>query len=422
MAAIPSPSTAVWHIGSLPIRAYALCIILGIVAACVVTEIRMRRRGAPPYAVLDIAVWAVPFGIIGARIYHVLTSPEAYFGEGGEPLKALYIWEGGLGIWGAIAGGAVGAWLACRQLGIPLTFVADALAPGLPIAQAIGRLGNWFNNELYGKQTTLPWGLEVHQPDRNNPGEFLRDDAGNAVLLPGLYHPTFLYELLWNLGVAVVVWLADRRYRFGKGRAFALYVMAYSAGRAWIEALRVDEANEILGLRLNVWTSILVFLGALVYFLRVRGPQEYLLPADDRGFRVVTREEYEAGAPAGAAVEGATEAVVGESTEPVEGAEAQVEDADTRAEGADIQASPAAGEDGDASAPDAAEQPPLTEPVRDQPTANGREGTPDRREEEPAGLGPATDDTPLAGPEEVERDREAQVRAGTGESRSGEER
>jgi prolipoprotein diacylglyceryl transferase len=311
MAAIPSPSSAVWQVWFLPIRAYALCIILGIIAACVITEIRMRRRGAPPYAVLDIAVWAVPFGIIGARIYHVITSPSAYFGENGEPIKALYIWQGGLGIWGAVAGGAFGAWLACRQMRIPLTFVADALAPGLPVAQAIGRLGNWFNNELYGKETTLPWGLEIHEPDPTAPGELLRDqETGAAILKPGLFHPTFLYELLWNLGVALLVWLADRKYRFGKGRAFALYVMAYTAGRAWIEAMRIDEAEHIAGLRVNVWVSIIVFLGALVYFVRVRGPQEYLLAADG-GFRVVTREEFQASVPA----ESASADVAAEATD-----------------------------------------------------------------------------------------------------------
>jgi prolipoprotein diacylglyceryl transferase len=290
LAAIPSPSDAVWQLGPIPIRAYALCIVLGIVVACVVTEVRLRHRGAPPYAILDVAVWAVPFGILGARIYHVITSPGDYFGDGGEPIKALYIWEGGLGIWGAVAGGAVGAWLACRQLGIPLTVVADALAPGLPLAQAIGRFGNWFNNELYGGPTTLPWGLEVHRMDPDNPGHAYVDD-GAPVLLEGLYHPTFLYEALWNGGVALVVWLADRRFKFGRGRAFALYVMAYCAGRVWIEAMRTDPANEIFGVRLNVWTSILVFVGALIYFLRVRGPREYLVPAGDR-FQIVAEDRY----------------------------------------------------------------------------------------------------------------------------------
>jgi prolipoprotein diacylglyceryl transferase len=220
-AALPSPSTAVWQLGPVPIRAYALCIIAGIVVACLVTEYRLRRRGVAPGAVLDIAVWAVPAGIIGARIYHVITSPEKYFGTGGDPLKAFAIWEGGLGIWGAVAGGAVGAYIAARQLGIPFAVVADALAPGLPLAQAIGRFGNWFNNELFGGRTTLPWGLEIHRMDPDNPGQALRDDAGNPILEPGLYHPTFLYEALWNVGVALLVFAVDRRFKLGRGRAFA---------------------------------------------------------------------------------------------------------------------------------------------------------------------------------------------------------
>ncbi|WCN79929.1 prolipoprotein diacylglyceryl transferase [Micromonospora sp. LH3U1] len=277
-AALPSPSTAVWQLGPFPLRAYALCIIAGIVLACWVTERRLRQRGVAPGAVLDIAVWAVPAGIIGARIYHVITSPEKYFGAGGEPLKAFYIWEGGLGIWGAVAGGALGAWIAARQLGIPFGVVADALAPGLPLAQAVGRLGNWFNNELFGGRTTLPWGLEIHRMDPDNPGHALRDDAGQPILEPGLYHPTFLYEGLWNLGVVALVVILDRRLKLGRGRAFALYVMGYTVGRFWIELMRTDEANQILGVRLNVWTAALVFLGALIYFVRVRGPRDYLIP------------------------------------------------------------------------------------------------------------------------------------------------
>jgi prolipoprotein diacylglyceryl transferase len=284
LAAIPSPTQSVWYLGNIPIRAYALCIVLGIVAACAVTEIRMRRRGAPPFMVLDIAVWAVPFGIIGARIYHVLTSPQTYFGEAGRPIEALYVWRGGLGIWGAVAGGALGAWIACRRLGIPLTFAADAAAPGLPLAQAIGRWGNWFNNELYGSETTLPWALKVYRWN----AEEGRAEVGatGEPLVAGLFHPAFLYESLWDLGVALLVWLLDRRYRFGRGRAFALYVMAYCVGRFWIELLRVDEANHFLGLRLNNWTALVVFAGALVYFLRVRGPQERLIVDEDGTVRV----------------------------------------------------------------------------------------------------------------------------------------
>jgi len=283
LAAIPSPATAVWQLGPIPIRAYALCIVLGIVVASAVTEYRLRQRGVRPWAVLDIAIWAVPFGILGARLYHVISSPQAYFGANGNPIEAFYIWQGGLGIWGAVAGGAVGAWLAGRQLGIPLSVIADALAPGLPLAQAVGRFGNWFNNELYGGPTTLPWGLQVHQMDRSNPGQALRDPEGNPVLEPGLYHPTFLYEAIWNVGVAALVLLAERRWKLGAGRAFAVYVAGYTAGRFWIEMMRTDEANEIFGVRLNVWTSAVVFLAALVYLVRVRGPQQFLVPLDEEG-------------------------------------------------------------------------------------------------------------------------------------------
>ncbi|BCJ77743.1 prolipoprotein diacylglyceryl transferase [Catellatospora sp. IY07-71] len=300
LASIPSPSTAVWHLGPVPLRAYALCIIAGIVLACIVTDRRMRSRGAPPWAVLDIAVWAVPFGIVGARIYHVLSSPDAYFGEGGELVKALYVWEGGLGIWGGVAGGALGAWLACRQLGMSFSFVADCIAVGLPLAQAVGRLGNWFNNELYGGRTDLPWGLQVHVMSDTTPGQAMVGPDGEPELREGLYHPTFLYELLWNLGVAGVVYWLDKRYKFGKGRAFALYVMLYTLGRGWIEAMRTDPATMIGGLRLNVWTSIIVFLAAAAYFFLVKGVQEFLIPNVDaegepvKGFQTVTEEQYQA--------------------------------------------------------------------------------------------------------------------------------
>jgi prolipoprotein diacylglyceryl transferase len=279
IAAIPSPTTSVWHLLGLPIRAYALCIVLGIVAAVLIMEVRLRNRGVAPWASLDMAVWAVPFGIIGARVYHLITSPQEYFGAGGDPMRAFKIWEGGLGIWGAVAGGALGAFIAARQLGLPLSVFADSLAPGLPVAQAIGRFGNWFNNELYGKVTTLPWGLRVHEMDQSRPGHATEID-GQAVTRPDLYHPTFLYEALWDVGVAVLVWLLDRKYKFGRGRAFALYVMAYSAGRLWIEMLRIDDANHFFGIRLNVFTAIIVFLGGLAYFLLVRGPRAYVVPDD----------------------------------------------------------------------------------------------------------------------------------------------
>ncbi|GAA5159844.1 prolipoprotein diacylglyceryl transferase [Amycolatopsis dongchuanensis] len=281
LATIPSPDRGVWYLGPIPIRAYALFIILGIILAIWWGERRWQERGGTKGTVVDIAVFAVPFGIIGGRLYHVITDAELYFGPGKDPVKALYIWDGGLGIWGAIALGGVGAWIACRRRGIPLPAMADAIAPGIVTAQAIGRLGNYFNQELYGAHTSLPWGLEIYQRfDPDNPA--IPDQGpdgvafGHIPLADSPVQPTFLYELLWNLAVAaLVVWL-DRRLKLGHGRAFALYVAGYTLGRFWIELLRSDHANEILGLRVNVWTSVLVFLGAMIYFVvaRKRGPRE----------------------------------------------------------------------------------------------------------------------------------------------------
>jgi prolipoprotein diacylglyceryl transferase len=267
LASIPSPSRGVIHIGPLPLRAYALCIIAGIVLAVWIGERRFVARGGRPGAITDIASWAVPFGLIGGRIYHVATDPELYFGAGRHPIEALYIWRGGLGIWGAIGFGALGAWIACRRQGIPFPTVADAVAPGLAVAQAVGRWGNWFNQELYGRATNLPWGLRI--------------DAEHAPHgVAGTFHPTFLYESLWDLGVAGLVVWADRRWRLTHGRAFALYVAAYTAGRFWIESLRIDTAHKFFGLRLNDWTSLVLFVAAVGYLvLRRPDPAEDVAPA-----------------------------------------------------------------------------------------------------------------------------------------------
>ncbi len=254
LAYLPSPDQGVWHLGPIPIRGYALCIILGVIVAVWLGERRWVARGGQPGTVGDVAVWAVPFGLVGGRLYHVLTDPELYFAEGKDPVTALYIWRGGLGIWGAVALGALGAYLACRRRGLKFRAFADTVAPAIVLAQAIGRWGNWFNQELFGKPTTLPWGLEIDPAHRGNLQQY------------ETFHPTFLYESLWDLGVAGLVIWADRRFRLGYGRAFALYGMAYTAGRGWIEYLRVDPVNDIFGVRLNVWTSILVFLAAAAYF------------------------------------------------------------------------------------------------------------------------------------------------------------
>jgi len=258
LASIPSPDQGVWYLGPFPLRAYALAIILGVVVAVWLGDRRWVARGGRPGQVGDIAIWAVPFGLVGGRLYHVMTDWQLYFGEGRDPLSALYVWRGGLGIWGAVALGALGAWIGARRAGIRFLPLADAVAPGIAIAQALGRWGNWFNQELFGRPTDLPWGLEI--APENRPSGYVNDPT---------FHPTFLYEFVWNLGVAGLVIWADRRFRLGYGRAFALYVMGYTAGRAWIEALRIDDVqmNDVLGLRLNVWTSIALFTAALAYFL-----------------------------------------------------------------------------------------------------------------------------------------------------------
>ncbi|MFE0631041.1 prolipoprotein diacylglyceryl transferase [Streptomyces sp. NPDC058864] len=272
IAFIPSPSRGVIHLGPIPLRGYAFCIIIGVFVAVWLGGRRWVARGGLKTTVADIAVWAVPFGLVGGRLYHVITSYELYFGEGKDWVNAFKIWEGGLGIWGAIALGALGAWIACRRRGISLPAYADAVAPGIAFAQAIGRWGNWFNQELYGRATDLPWALKIDSAHR--PADSL--DAAT-------YHPTFLYESLWCVGVALLVIWADRRFKLGHGRAFALYVAAYTVGRFWIEYLRVDDAHHVLGLRLNDWTSILVFVAAVAYIVvsaRLRpGREEVVEPA-----------------------------------------------------------------------------------------------------------------------------------------------
>jgi prolipoprotein diacylglyceryl transferase len=293
VAWIPSPSQSVWHLGPLPIRAYALCIVAGIIVALIVAGRRFEARGGRREQVWDIAGWAIVFGIIGGRLYHIVTDPELYFGSGEHPLDAFKIWDGGLGIWGAIALGALGAWIGCRRKGVSLPVFADAAVPGVALAQAIGRWGNWFNNELYGGPTGMPWGLQIHclsvTVGHAEPGGIAsggeRCPVGSGVLTAH-YQPTFLYECLWDIGIALLLIYLDRRHRMGRGTVFALYVMAYTAGRGWIEALRTDHANHVLGLRLNDWTSILLFLIALVIFLRRGGfrsqrePHPYRRPPD----------------------------------------------------------------------------------------------------------------------------------------------
>ncbi len=274
LAYLPSPAQGVWQLGPIPVRAYALAILVGIFVAVYITDRRWQARGGKAGQIADVALWAVPAGIIGARVYHVLTDWSTYYGEGGLGFVAsLKIWQGGLGIWGGVAGGALGAWYACRRYGFLLPPLGDALAPGLAVAQAIGRWGNWFNQELFGEPTTVPWGLQIDPAFR---------PAGYEQF--ATFHPTFLYESLWCLGVAAVVWWLDRRFRMGHGRVFATYVALYCLGRFFWELLRIDDATRILGVRVNVFTSVLVGLGAVLYIVISRryapGREESVYRAD----------------------------------------------------------------------------------------------------------------------------------------------
>ncbi|MCW2518215.1 MAG: prolipoprotein diacylglyceryl transferase, partial [Mycobacterium sp.] len=269
LAYIPSPSQGVWHLGFVPIRAYALCIIAGIVAALVIGDRRWEARGGERGVIYDVALWAVPFGLIGGRLYHVMTDWQKYFGaDGAGFLAALRIWDGGLGIWGAVALGGVGAWIACRRRGIPLPAFGDAIAPGIVLAQAIGRLGNYFNQELYGRETDLPWGLTIY--DRLDPTGVVSPHSLDGVSTGQVYavvHPTFLYELLWNVLIFALLLWADRRFKLGHGRLFALYVASYCVGRFWVELMRSDTATLIAGIRVNSFTSTFVFIGAVIYIM-----------------------------------------------------------------------------------------------------------------------------------------------------------
>lgn len=252
IASIPSPGSSSIDLGPLELRAYGLMIALGVLAAVMVTQRRWSARGGDPELVSSLAIWAVPAGLIGARIYHVVT--DWRFGDGW--LVPFKVWEGGLGIPGGMAAGIfAGIWYLRRQ-GASVPGMLDAAAPALPIAQAIGRLGNWFNQELFGRPSDLPWALEIDPVNR--PTEFSAEPT---------FHPTFLYEGLWNLVVAAgIVWL-DRRQRLRPGALIAVWVFGYALGRLWIETIRIDTASELLGVRVNIWTSSIALAASAAWLL-----------------------------------------------------------------------------------------------------------------------------------------------------------
>ena len=270
------------------IHAYAICILIGIIAAVIITDRRLRKRGAEPGIVLDVIIWAVPLGLVGARAWHVATHPDDYFFAGNQPWSlfvdgvlnptSVYaIWSGGNAIFGALLGGAIGAYIGCRLAGIRFWSFADALAPGMLVAQILGRLGNYFNQELYGQPTDLPWGLEINNP--------------NAVLPAGLapdtlFHPTFLYEMLWNIFVLTAILLIERQYKLQWGKVWALYMIGYGIGRIWFESIRIDPSEVFLGLRSNVWGAIIAIVLGLVLFIA----QNRNYPGREPGVYVPGRE------------------------------------------------------------------------------------------------------------------------------------
>jgi prolipoprotein diacylglyceryl transferase len=319
LAYFPTPAQGVWHLGPVPIRAYALCIIAGIVAALIIGDRRWVARGGEQGVIYDVALLAVPFGLVGGRLYHVMTDWKTYFGDGGAGLGAAFrIWDGGLGIWGAVALGAVGAWIACRMRGIPLPAFGDAVAPGIILAQAIGRLGNYFNQELYGRETTLPWGLEIYER-RDASGALNTLNGVSDGQLVAVVHPTFLYELLWNVLIfALLLWI-DKRFNMGHGRLFALYVAGYCVGRFWVELMRSDPASmPVDGIRVNTFTSTFIFVAAVVYIMvapkgredpaSLRGNQDDESPVDDILAKELAAVGATTGVVAAATVAGAAEA------------------------------------------------------------------------------------------------------------------
>lgn len=267
-SSIPSPDVSSFELGPVRIHFYALFILLGIALAIWIGSRRFRQRGGQAGMILDIALWAVPFGIVGGRIFHVLTHWDFYFHPGADISKIFAIWEGGLAIFGALILGSLGAFIGARTAGIKFLAFADAIAPGVLVAQAIGRIGNYFNNELFGLPTTLPWGLEISTAN----------DAYPQGLPAGvLFHPTFLYELIWNLiGFAVLIWL-DRKFKLRWGQMFAAYLITYSIGRAFIESIRIDPSEYFFGLRTNVWSAIFGIAVGIALFVwsrrKNRGPE-----------------------------------------------------------------------------------------------------------------------------------------------------
>ena len=287
LASIPSPSISYIDLGIFRIHFYALFILVGIVLATVIGNARLTKRGAENGLIIDIAFWAVPFGIVGGRIFHVLTHARDYFGPGKDLMAIFYVWEGGLAIYGALIFGAIGAFLGCLQTGVRFLSFADAIAPGILLAQAIGRVGNYFNQELFGQPTDLPWALEITRPNSAIP-----------IGLPNtaVFHPTFLYELLWNLLGVIVLLALDGKLNLRWGRLFAGYLVWYSIGRFFIEGIRIDPSEILLGLRTNQWSAVVGMALGLGLFMwsRIRHTGLEVSALTERGVELERKRSEQA--------------------------------------------------------------------------------------------------------------------------------
>ena len=270
LASIPAPPFQALELGPLSFRMYGLCIALGVLAAVTIARRRFAARGGDPEDITTLSLVAVPAGLIGARIYHVITDWPDLYSDGRWWPDAFMIWKGGLGIPGGVMLGAAAALLMARRMKVDWRLMGDAAAPALPVAQAIGRLGNYFNQELFGRPTTLPWGLQV-------------DTAPIGYPADTLFHPTFLYEALWNLALAGLIIGLGTRVVMKPGRWFAVYILGYGLGRLWVESLRIDFANEIFGLRINTWISLLAILGGSLWLFWRGNPIDRAATAELRG-------------------------------------------------------------------------------------------------------------------------------------------
>ena len=276
-AGIPSPPVNGFSIGPLEVHYYALCILVGVVIASWVTASRLRARGIDGGSVIDVAIWAVPIALVGGRLYHVFTHPGDYFFPGANLWNVFAIWEGGLAIYGSILAGVLGVWIGCRRTKVPFVALIDALAPGMLFAQAFGRLGNYFNQELFGNPTTVPWGLQIHTSSPAFPAGLPADT---------LFQPLFLYELLWDAAGGALILLLGKRLRMPRGVPIGLYFLWYGIGRAYLETQRLDPTELVLGgLKFNTIAAITsALIGLIIVIVAARrhtqGGADHARPSD----------------------------------------------------------------------------------------------------------------------------------------------